>query len=468
MIEGRDERTSRSSLAATTQSALFICRSIVSLRPHKNVVLRQMKRVRSTIPVLLALPFVHVTLSHNSIMSNHNVSGPVLQDIRVVELATVVAAPSCGALMCDFGAQVIKVESPSGDMWRKEAIALAPSGQTFGNLFENANRGKLSIVLDLKQTEDRRKLFQLLETADVFLTNVRVKALERLGLHYRALNERFPKLVYAHLTAWGRRGPFRDEPGYDAGAFWSATGIQDITRASDDAPPSRYPGGIGDHTTGLALLGGIALALYHRERTGHGQLVDASLLRTGAWVNAVPMMLSAGDQGHRGARGQRRGREAYSIPTFNTYRTKDGRWIQLLGLEFKRHIKSTLSCLGLEHLLDGNDPRFSTYKNIRRNRRDLIALMSKAFASKTLDEWTALLRSHDVWFTAMRKFEDALTSRELIESSGVDSVKGIGHGLISSPVKLSSFAHKARGRAPVLGAHTDLILGEEKALRSSL
>ena len=208
----------------------------------------------------------------------------VLEGIRVIELATVVAAPSCGAMMCDLGADVIKIETPSGDMWRTNAIKLAPKGQPFGKLFENTNRGKRSVVLDLKKSDELKKLFALLETADVFLTNVRVKGLQRLGLDYETIRHQFPRLIYAHLTALGRAGPHRYDAGYDAGAFWAATGIQDITRPSDKSPPSRYPGGIGDHTTGMALMSGIGMALFYRERHGRGQLVDASLLRVGTWV----------------------------------------------------------------------------------------------------------------------------------------------------------------------------------------
>ena len=231
----------------------------------------------------------------------------VLEGIRVVELATVVAAPSCGAMMCDLGADVIKIETPSGDMWRRNAIKLAPKGQRFGKLFENTNRGKRSIVLDLKKSEDLKNLLKLLETADVFLTNVRVKGLQRLGLDYETIRHRFPRLIYAHLTAWGRAGPHRDDAGYDAGAFWAASGIQDITRFSDDSPPSRYPGGIGDHTTGMALMSGIGMALFYRERHGRGQLVDASLLRVGTWVCVFLLFLS------------------FFIPILNTYNTHTGK-----------------------------------------------------------------------------------------------------------------------------------------------
>lgn len=340
-------------------------------------------------------------------------------------------------------------------MWRKNAIKLAPKGQKYGQLFENTNRGKRSVVLDLKTTKDMNALLQILETADVFLTNVRVKGLQRLKLDYDTIHSRFPHLIYAHLTAWGRAGPHRDDAGYDAGAFWAATGIQDITRHSDDSPPSRYPGGIGDHTTGLALLSGIGMALFHREKNGgHGQLVDASLLRVGAWVTGVPLMLAAGERGALGVRGQRRDRTQHSIPTFNTYKTKDGAWIQLLGLDFERHIEKTLRCLGISQILEN----YSDFRDMMVHRREIIKAMSNAFEKKTIHEWTRLMRESDVWFSPMRKFEDVLDWEQLVQTGGVDNVPGISHGVVATPVKLSACEQKARGRAPNLGEHTNEIL----------
>ena len=117
---------------------------------------------------------------------------------------------------------MIKIEAPGGDMWRNNAIKLAPKGQKYGTLFENTNRGKRSVILDLKKKDDKEILLRLLDKADVFLTNVRVKGLQRLGLDYETIRNRFPRLIYAHLTAWGRAGPHRDDAGYDAGAFWAA------------------------------------------------------------------------------------------------------------------------------------------------------------------------------------------------------------------------------------------------------
>ena len=135
---------------------------------------------------------------------------------------------------------------------------------------------------------------KLLQTADIFITNVRLKSLKKAGLDYESLAERFPKLIYGHLSAFGLDGPMVDDPGYDFGAFWAQSGLMDIVKSDDDSPPPREPGGIGDYNTGMQLLGGVFAALYDRTQTGKGQLVDASLMRAGVWSMAQPLVMNMG------------------------------------------------------------------------------------------------------------------------------------------------------------------------------
>ena len=172
-------------------------------------------------------------------------------------------------------------------MFRKEGAALQ-KGRGHGSMFDNANRGKKSVVLDLKKPEDISALRSLLQTADVFVTNVRGEALKRIGLDYETLRASYPGLVYAHLTAYGQTGPDKDLPGYDVGAFFAATGIQDLLRPDDAAGTPRYAGGFGDHATAGQLVAGVAMALLHKHRTGQGQLVDACLFRSGLYILGCP------------------------------------------------------------------------------------------------------------------------------------------------------------------------------------
>jgi len=202
--------------------------------------------------------------------------------IRVVELATVVAAPSASRTLAEHGAEVIKIEEPRGDMWRKFFLEYEDSRGTepgFSSCFESVNLSKYSVVVDLKRPEGVAKLKKILGDADVFITNVRPSGLKRLGLDYASLRAEFPTLVMAQLTAWGLDGPGSNLAGYDIGAFWTSTGMSELLH--DEGNYSVYPIAAGDCVTGAALLSALNIALTHRARTGEGQHVTASLLHTG-------------------------------------------------------------------------------------------------------------------------------------------------------------------------------------------
>lgn len=381
---------------------------------------------------------------------------PALNGIRVVELATVVAAPTACAVLADFGADVIKVENSSGDPFRKEAIGLQPSHE-HGAMFDNFNRGKRSVVLDLTKEADKASMLKLIASADVFVTNVRADPLSRLNLDYETLHAKFPRLVYGHLTAWGREGPQKDSPGYDAGAYFAATGMQDLLRPNEEANPPRYPAAFGDLATSLQLVGGLALALFHRERTGEGQLVDASLLRQGIWMLGCPMTMSmvpkTGKKSSATVRGKRN--EVFN-PLFNSYCTKDKRWLMLLGLELDRHFPKVMQAMELESLK--TDERFESAKKIVKNKRALVELLDARFAERTLDEWVGAFDAADVWYAVTKRYEDVPNDLQAIESGAFVDVPGVDHRLIASPMKLSCAEHKPSGPAPNLGQHTKEVL----------
>ena len=209
-------------------------------------------------------------------------AGP-LSGYRVVELGVWVAGPAAAGLMADWGADVIKVEPPAGDPQRRVFGALGIADQQGVPPFEIDNRGKRSVVLDLHDPTAREQMDQLLATADVFVTNVRPAALDRLGLGHGSVLDRHPRLVYASLTGYGLQGPERDRAGYDLGAFWARSGL-----AHTLVPPGEYPpalrSGMGDHTTGITLAAGVLAKLLMRERTGRGGLVATSLLGTGMYT----------------------------------------------------------------------------------------------------------------------------------------------------------------------------------------
>ena len=220
----------------------------------------------------------------------------LLAGVRVLELATVVAAPSACAILADLGADVLKIENAAAPDYVRafskrddpahtaDPARLAEEDGFVGTGFTQFNRGKRAMALNYSTPAGRAILMQLLAEADVLVTNVRLKGLRNAGLDYDSLKDEFPSLVFAHLSAWGLTGPRQDDPGYDIGAFFAYTGMMELSRSSDEAPLPRMPPAYGDLLTGGQLVAGIALALLHKKDTGQGQLVDVSLLRAGVWA----------------------------------------------------------------------------------------------------------------------------------------------------------------------------------------
>jgi crotonobetainyl-CoA:carnitine CoA-transferase CaiB-like acyl-CoA transferase len=401
----------------------------------------------------------------------------MLGGLRVVELATVIAAPACAALLADNGADVIKIENPRKPDFARgwglkddpaktadPGLRAAPGGG--GSAFVNLNRGKRSVALDPTTPRGRALLFQLLETADIFVTNVRLRSLRRLGLDYESLHPQLPRLIYGQLSAWGRAGPMVDDPGYDFSSFWAHSGVQDILRSSDTAPMPRFPGGVGDYTTGAQLYGGILGALYHRERTGKGQLVDAALLRAGVWFLSHAISMHAGGaEWTKNPSGLATGgvRETTELGDRRTaitnacFKCRDGAWIQLMGLERDRHMPATLKALGLT--LEGcglGGWKGGANKDWARATRVVDAVM----AGKTREEWGAVFDDHGVWWKGINRFEDMMGDVQANAAGCFVTVPGVSHKLIGSPVLLSAADSAPVASAPGFGAHTVEVLKE--------
>jgi crotonobetainyl-CoA:carnitine CoA-transferase CaiB-like acyl-CoA transferase len=375
-----------------------------------------------------------------------------LQGFRVVELGLWVAAPACGAILAEWGAEVIKVESPEGDPNRHLMAQLGFDADT--SAFDLDNRGKLSVVIDLKTADGAEQINELLASADVFLTNLRPSALERLSLDPEALRERFPHLVIAPITSYGWRGPDRDKPGYDVGAFWARTGIAATINAPDEAPPAIRPG-LGDRVTALSHAAGILAALLGRQASGKGEVVDTSLLRSGIYCqgNDLSVQLALGK------RARTRKREEHDSPLYNSYRSADGRWFWLIALEAGRHLPGIAAAIGRRDLID--DERFATGRARRRHCSDLIAILDEAFAARPLQEWAAIFDEYDVWWAPVRSLAEVVED-EQAEAIGswvdVERPDGSRARAVATPVSFwSERAHAMRG-APALGEHTSMIM----------
>src|SRR2546423_9607509 len=300
-------------------------------------------------------------------------TGP-LTGVKVVELGVWVAGPAAGGILADWGADVVKVEPPRGDPARTFRRMLGGHLPT-NPVFELDNRSKRSIAIDLSTEPGRQVALDLIDGADVFLTNIRISALDRAGLGESIVRARNPRLVYAIVTGYGLDGPDADTPAYDIAAYWARSGLAAaLTPPGGPLPFQR--GGMGDHSVAMTTAGMVSAALVARERTGKGQLVSTSLLRQGAYTIGfdVNTYLMWGLQFQGGSR------KNMAAPTVNNYVAGDGRRFWIVGLEGERHRPPLARAVGHPEWFE--DDRFSTPMSRREHAAELIAELDAAFATK--------------------------------------------------------------------------------------
>jgi crotonobetainyl-CoA:carnitine CoA-transferase CaiB-like acyl-CoA transferase len=375
-----------------------------------------------------------------------------LEGVRVVELAMWVAGPAVGGILADWGADVIKIEPPGGDPMRTLNQTYSASTEPRTPAFELDNRGKRSIVVDLATPRGVQLLHELIATADVFLTNTRLRSLERMGLDHESLLARHDRLVYALITAHGTEGPARDVPGYEQGAFWAWSGA--ASRSTPDGEePRAVAGAAGDHVTAITAVGAVMAGLYARERHGVGQLVTTSLLRAG-------MYTVSGDIATRmtlGRIGRVTSRRTSRNPLVNPYAAGDGRWFWLQGAEPARHWPNLVRAMDAPELLD--DPRFADSTARRRHIDELIPIMDAIFAGRDRDEWAARFAEHDVWWAPVNSMEDLLDDPQVRASNAFLDVRSRVDGEISpapaGPIDFGSGAARVVvDGPPLVGEHT--------------
>ena len=376
--------------------------------------------------------------------------------IRVIELAQWVFVPVAGALLADWGGDVIRIEAPTGDPYRNLITQGIGAGTGGVNLsVALANRGKRSLALDLKTDQGRAVLHQLLATADVFLTNLRPGALGRLGLDAGALTARYPRLVYARGHGYGVRGPDADRAGYDASAFWARGGLAHVLTPPDRDHPIGQRGAMGDRNGAMALAFAIAAALLRRGRTGRGSVVDVSLLATAMWTLSSDVLAAlAGDRPRASS-----ARIAVN-PVVGSYRTKDGRHIQLVFLEADRYWPGFCRLIGRDDLVD--DPRFADLAARREHAEECVAILDEEFARRTFAEWKELLRHLDAPWAPVQAVEELLDDPQVVANGYVGEVSlsdGPTYSLPTVPVQFDEQPPRAR-RAPEHGEHTEEILLE--------
>ncbi len=376
-----------------------------------------------------------------------------LHGVRVLEVAAWTFVPAAGAILSDLGAEVIKVEPPTGDPQRGLMNMLNLSGGGPNPFNEIPNRGKRSITLDLKNEAGREALLQIARSSDVFLTSYLPALREKLRVDVddiRAVNDR---IVYVRGSGWGAQGPMRNTGGYDLAAGWASSGMaQHLLREEDG--PAPMPSAFFDLQGANTIAGAIGTALYKRERTGETSLIDVSLMNVGMWTMS-PGIVSA-PYVDTPAKTSRR---EPGNPITNWYETKDGRWIYLVLLQADRFWPELCPILGRPDLVD--DPRFRDAKTRFENRRACVAELDAIFAERTLAEWQERLQAlSGVW-------APAITCREIHEHPQVEPNRFLaevtGHDgqpfrLVAAPMHFDESPTAPETPAPELGQDTESVL----------
>ena len=379
------------------------------------------------------------------------------EGVRVVELAQWVFVPVAGALLADWGADVIHIEPIEGDPYRglaTQGIGAERSGVNLSMAL--ANRGKRSAALDIGHEDGLAALLRLLESADVFLTNMRPGALDRAGLDPKSLTSRFPGLVYARGHGYGARGPDTNQAGYDATAFWARGGMAQILTPADSDYPIGQRGAMGDRNGALALAFGVSAALLKRSRTGAGSIVDVSLLATAMWTLSSDLLAAlAGDEPKAST-----GRGSPVNPLVGMYRTIDGRHIQLVFLQPDRYWPDFCRLIDRSDLID--DPRFCDHLVRRQHAGECVAELDAEFAKRTFEEWKALLAGLDAPWSPVQSVSELLKDPQVEANGYIGDVvidNQPAYRLPTVPVQFDGRPPELR-RAPEHGEDTEPLLLE--------
>ncbi|MCC8964303.1 CoA transferase [Bradyrhizobium sp. Pear76] len=381
-------------------------------------------------------------------MANDN----IFSGLKVVDFASFIAGPGAAVMLSDFGADVIKVEPPSGDPWRHANKIPPQPASDDPYQWHLANRNKRSITLDLKSPGAQQVIEQLVKWADVFIVNTPHPARKKLKLEYTDVAQWNPRLIYADLTGFGEHGPDSELPGFDLTAYWARSGLLSMTRDAG-APPTWPVAGSGDNATAVGIYSAIVTALYRRERTGKGTYVTTSLLATGIWSASVSIQAALAGAKFYGLHDRKHPASA----ALNVYRASDGTWFVLVVMPDK--LVAVAKAIGRSDLL--TDPRFSDPAKLSENMPELTAILDEAFSAQPMEHWNEVFSGVHVTFGAVRGPQEVINDPQLAANDIVVPLEGAGGKLtstISSPIQLHGVAKVPARRAPDLGQHTEEIL----------
>src|SRR6185312_10532685 len=376
----------------------------------------------------------------------------IFSGLKVVDLASFVAAPGAAVILSDFGADVIKVEPPTGDFWR-HGHKVPP--QPLANepyQFHLNNRNKRGMTLDLKSPGAQEVLERLVKWADVFIVNTPHPARKKLKLEYEDVVQWNPRLIYADLTGFGDKGPDANLPGFDITSYWARSGLLSMTRDAGN-PPTWPVGGSGDNASAVGLYSAIVTALYRRERTGKGSRVTTSLLAEGVWSASVSIQAALCEAKFFGPHDRKNPANA----AMNVYRASDDTWFVLVVTHDK--LAAVANAIGRGDLL--TDPRFADPARLMQNMPQLTAILDEVFGSKPMTHWYDVFQRVHVTFGAVRGPEEVVQDPQLRANDIVVPLDGAGGKLtstISSPLQVHGVTKVAARRAPKIGEHNEEVL----------
>ena len=379
----------------------------------------------------------------------------LLEKITVIDCASYIAGPAAATIMSDFGARVIKIESPDiGDSYRSllRLPGLPESDENYPWIL--TSRNKESLALDLKFKEAHVILHKLIKKADIFITNYPFPIRTKLKINAEDILEENKKLIYASLSPYGEKGEEKDKTGYDATAWWARSGLMHAVRNNSNSEPSSSTPGMGDHPTASALFGAIMMALYKREITGEGSEVSSSLMANGLWSNGIynqaalcgANFVENTGRGTKGALAEK-------------YKCKDGRWFILVMLNEEREWPLLLRCLKREDVND--DKRFNTREGRAKNSLELMKILDEEFLSKDWGQLKELFEKSGVTFGSISEPYDHINDQQISDNEFFTKFTDKEDLLtVDSPIFMKDEKKRKPQTAPEIGEHTRQILEE--------
>lgn len=387
---------------------------------------------------------------------NPNIKLP-LEGLKVVELGTHIAVPNATRLLADWGAEVIKVEGLRGEEWRYMGVVLrTPVSDDENPIFSVGNANKKFLSLNLKDEDGMQVLKKLLYEADVFVTNVRLNALEKMGIGYEEIKKINEGIVYYTFTGYGMKGPDCDRPGYDSAAFWARTGAL-VDWVDPDDLPIRVAGGFGDNASSTVAAAGILAAVIGKQNSGKGTFLTSSLLGSAIWYNYIGITSSQPENGYTNVYPQ--ADKDKGTPFVDCFKCSDNEWIFISVIDYDAKWKQMCSLLEMNEISE--DPRFNNRVNALPHMADLFKIMREKFYKKTRKEWYDLLVKNDIVCENVVHFKDVHNDAQAWENNYLEKVtykSGNTSNMPRTPIQFSEYEIGIQIPSKAVGADTAEVL----------